>query len=170
MIIFTGIGHCHEICSKLIIKIVPLSITLSTDFTHCSGDSVALCVCVCVCVFVLFSYKGVRTPALSSPCKTNQADFTGCMSALPSNPKEEIHSNIEALRTNTESFSSTWKSWKDNNLSINALIQPITHQLILKISTLNSSIEKVYADCGHSKFPYKTDQQQQSKAINTLIQ
>ena len=58
-----------------------------------------------VCVFVLLAFspfKGGRTCALSSACKTNRAHFTDWMSFLPSN----LNSKREALRENTESLSS----------------------------------------------------------------
>ena len=47
----------------------------------------------------LFPYKGCRTPALRSACKTNQDDFTDWMYFLPSNLMEETshNSGINAL-------------------------------------------------------------------------
>ena len=61
-----------------------------------------------LCVFVLdtllFLSRGIRMWALSSECKTVQADFTDWMSFLSSSLVEEIISNSEALNTNTKAF------------------------------------------------------------------
>ena len=57
-----------------------------------------------VCVFVLnpliFPYRGNRTWALSSACKTDQGDFTDWMPFLPSNLMKKVSSNTEALSAN----------------------------------------------------------------------
>ena len=50
---------------------------------------------------LLFPYGEVRTLALSSACKTDQADFADLMSFLPSNLLEKISPNTEALSANT---------------------------------------------------------------------
>ena len=56
-------------------------------------------------VFVLhpssFPYKGDRTRAISSECKTDQADFKDWMSSLPSNLTKEISPNAEVFSAST---------------------------------------------------------------------
>ena len=68
--------------------------------TQGGGGKDCVCVCVCVCVFVLrpvlLSYRGDRTRAISSACKSDQADFTDWMSFLTSNPMEGISPNSSA--------------------------------------------------------------------------
>ena len=81
--------------------------------------------CVRLTSFIV-PYRRGRTQALTSACKTDQADFTYWMSFVPSNLMEEISSNTEALRVNIQSLWSTWKSWKANYLDINASIESIT--------------------------------------------
>ena len=58
-----------------------------------------------LCVFVLhpllLPYKGGRSGALNSACKTGQADFTDWMYFLPSSLMEEISHKLEAVVTNT---------------------------------------------------------------------
>ena len=50
---------------------------------------------------LLFPYRGGMAWALSSLCKTDQADFMDRMSFLPSHFMEEIISNTETLSANT---------------------------------------------------------------------
>ena len=74
-----------------------------------------LCVCVSVCVFILhpllFPYRGARTWVLSSPCKTDWADFIDWMSFLPSNLIEEINHDAEPLSQIPKAFNH--QSWKE---------------------------------------------------------
>ena len=46
----------------------------------------------------LLAFGGGTTQAWSSECKFGQADFTDCMSFLPSNLMEETNPNLEALK------------------------------------------------------------------------
>ena len=50
---------------------------------------------------LLFLYRGGRSRALSSACKSDQVDFTDWMSFLTPNLMEEIILNTEALNANT---------------------------------------------------------------------
>ena len=57
--------------------------------------------CVFILHFLLFPYGGSRKQALSSACKTDQADFTDSMFFLIFNFMEETSLNTKALSTLT---------------------------------------------------------------------
>ena len=67
------------------------------------------CVCVHFTSFTLPLWRD-RTWGSSSECNIDQTDFTYWMSFLPSNLREEISPNPEALCANTESLSLSQKS------------------------------------------------------------
>ena len=77
-----------------------------------------MCVCVLVLRLLLSPYRGDRMQALSSTCKTDQADFTDWMSFLTSNLMEEISVNTEPLIS--------MEKLQKQHLCINALILPTT--------------------------------------------
>ena len=57
--------------------------------------------------------------------KTDQGDFTDQKSFLPFNLMKEICTNPEAFIAIAQRLPSIWNSWKDSDLYINVLIQPI---------------------------------------------
>ena len=57
--------------------------------------------CVIVLCLLLFTCSGDRMQASSSACKSERPGFSDWMSFLPSNLKEEISPNTEALSANT---------------------------------------------------------------------
>ena len=75
---------------------------------------------------LLFPERGLRMRVLSAACKTHWADI---QIVCPS--YHLIWGNSALIYTrsaSTKCLLSAWKSWKDNYLGINALIQPITYE------------------------------------------
>ena len=82
-------------------RLRPLSITVETRKKYEEYDCENCCMTDWVQETVWSTEQISMTRALSSTCKTEQADLTIWMSFLPSNPMEKISPNTEALNVNT---------------------------------------------------------------------
>lgn len=81
---------------------------------------------------LLSPYRRHRARALRYPCKTNWIDFTyWCPSYHLNSWRKPALMKKPLAQIPLESLSLTWKCWKENDLGINLLIQPITYQTLI---------------------------------------
>ena len=82
---------------------------------------------VLVLLPLLFPERGVRMWVLSAACKTHWAEI---QIVCPSYHLTSWGNSalIYTRSASTKCLLSAWKSWKDNYLGINGLIQPITYE------------------------------------------